>query len=195
MTTVLDVGRITELKNSLKAGAPWGATIEFLDSINSAEELEEIIPFLSGIEYSDMIGFYRKNLTRWKNPQLPAGFKEKCPLLTARLDTPQKVRILLRGADFRGVDPLLMGEVLEDIVRRHEMQGEKKVVYARHRGGYRDHENERYAALRTVYHTQLQAWTLTKLALPGHTTIEVSSSEGLIIDWRTKEERKAAGES
>jgi hypothetical protein len=180
--------RIEELKATLLEGAPWGASIEFLDSINSVEELEEFVPILKGSRYADLIEFYRENLTRWDNPQLEDWFKKDFPLLSARLDTPQKIRIFLRGADFRNVSAAIMGSVFEDIIRKHEVDGQKKVVYERYRG------TNWCNALRIVYHTQIQAWTLTRLVLPGRTSSGVSSQQGLYIDWRTEKERKAAGE-
>lgn len=179
--------RAQELRGALKKDAPWGAVVTFLDTINSIEELDELVPILNAAKEEGLVSWYREWLATWKNPRLPDGFAEKCPLLFARLDTPQKIRILLRGADFRDVTPLVMGEVLEDIIRRHEVGKEKKVVYPRYRGG------ERCDALRIVYHTQIQAWTLTRIALPECTSVR-AGTEGLCIDWRTKEERKAAGE-
>jgi len=187
MNTSIAGDRAQGLRDALKEDAPWGAVITFLDSINSIEELDELVPILNAAKKEDLVSWYRGWLATWKNPRLPDGFAEKCPLLSARLDTPQKNRILLRGADFRDVTPLVMGEVLEDIIRRHEVGKEKKVVYPRYRGG------ERCDALRIVYHTQTQAWTLTRIALPGYMSAG-TDAEGLYIDWRTKEERKAAGE-
>lgn len=180
--------RVQELQAAFVEEAPWGASVMFLDSINTITEFESLLPHLMKSLEADVIEYYRENLTRWQEPQLPPGFQEKCPRLAARLDTPQKVRILLRGAYFRGVTPLLMGEVLEDIIYRHEVRGEKKVVYSRYRG------DQKCDALRIVYHSEIPGWTLTNLALPGRTIVGCSSTEGLYIDWRTKEERKAAGE-
>ncbi|MFA5996633.1 MAG: hypothetical protein WC790_02845 [Candidatus Paceibacterota bacterium] len=187
MNTSIAGDRAQGLRDSLKEDAPWGAVITFLDSINSIEELDELVPILNAAKKEDLVSWYRGWLATWKNPRLPDGFAEKCPLLSARLDTPQKIRILLRGADFRDVTPLVMGEVLEDIIRRHEVKGEKKVVYVRYRG------DQRCDALRIVYHTQVQAWTLTRLALPEYQSIGAGTG-GLFIDWRTEEQRKAAGE-
>jgi len=178
------------LRDALKKDeqdAPWGALVMFLDTINSIEEFEELVPLLEGAGKGAWIPFWREILARWPDPTLPDAFQEKCPLLFTRLDTPQKIRIFLRGADFRRVQPLVMGEVLEDIIHRHEVKREKRVVYPRYYG------DERCDALRIVYHTQAQAWTLTRIALLGYKSAGAGTG-GLYIDWRTWEERKAAGE-
>jgi hypothetical protein len=183
--TELTEEQIREYLDTLKPDAPWGATIRFLDTIDSLAHLDQLAKVAVGQEYVQLISrCYRKNLERWPDPQLPEGFQEACPLLTARLNTPAKIRVLLRGADFRGVTPLLMGEVLEAIIRRHELKGEQKVVYPRYRG------NQRCDALRIVYHSQMQAWTLTRLAFPEHTCTGAGTN-GLYVDWRSKEEREA----
>ncbi len=192
-STVLEQ-REDELRKSLQKNAPWGSYIDFLDTINTVEELNQLAPILIADEKLDLVEYYRDNLIRWSDPQLPDDFDFLCPRLTARLDTPQKIRILLRGAYFRDVDPLLMGEVFEEIIRRHEVDGEQKVVYKNYRGSDDEYDGDRYKALRIVYHTQMQARTLTKLALPG-SIICGHGTDGLYVDWRSEAERKAAGES
>ncbi|MDQ5928170.1 MAG: hypothetical protein QG633_608 [Patescibacteria group bacterium] len=162
----------------------------FLDSISSLSELEE----LKGLGAEERFGkkvldYCEKNLRRWPDPKLSASFKKRYPMVTERLNTPEKIRVFLRGADFREVSRMIMGAVFEDILRRHHRQGEKRVVYER----YRDH-TKRCDALRIVYHTQVQAMALTNLLLPEATCMGTSTDEGLYIDWRTEAERKAAGE-
>lgn len=177
-----NTNNVQKLHEAMKENAPWGSIVKFLDTINSLEEFSELIPILNESK-SDLIEFYQNNLCRWENPELPNGFQDACPLLTKRLDTPQKIRILLRGADFRNVSPLLIGEVLEDILHRHEVKGEQVVFYERYRG------DSRCDALRIVYHTQIQARTLSKLALCAK-NYGTSSRGGLYIDWRPEEERR-----
>jgi len=182
--------RIQELRDAMereKKNAPWGALTRFLDQIDSVEEFEKIIPILKDSNEDQNVDFYLENLNRWKDPRLPEGFQKKFPLLASRLDTPQKIRIFLRGADFRDVDPMIMGDVFEDIIRKHEVNGEKVVRYRRYRG------DKWCDALRIVYHTELQAWTLEEIAL-GRAASGVSSNDGLFIDFRTKEEREAEGD-
>jgi len=185
--------RKQEFEAICKKDAPW-EVIRFLDSINSVEELDELVPFIKESDRAHLSDFYRGNLTRWPDPKLEDWFKKDFPLLSARLDTPQKIRIFLRGADFRGVSAAIMGSVFEDIIRKHEIEGKKKVVYEQYRGNsWRD-------ALRIVYHTQIQALMLTELVLPGHTCCGTrfgfrGNHDYLYIDWRTKEERIAAGEN
>lgn len=183
----MDPNREQELRDALKKDASGGSMITFLDTVNSVEELEGLSPILAGAGKAEIVGYYRDCLTKWSDPRLPTGFEVSCPLLAKRLDTPQKIRIFLRGADFRHVEPMLMGKVLEDILRRHEVGGEQLVSYKRYRG------DKHGDALRIVYHTQLQAWTLTDLVLPGARK-GASTDIGLFIDWRTKEERNAAGD-
>lgn len=161
----------------------------FLDTLSCVDELSELKRLGAEERFGkDIIEYYEENLKKWGDPQLPGGFEERYPLVTERLDTPEKVRIFLRGADFRRVDPMTMGDVFEDILRRHHQNGEQKVLYRRYRG------DKWCDALRIVYHTQLPAGALTKLLLPKARRLGVSSDEGLFIDWRTEKERKAAGE-
>lgn len=176
-----------ELEAAIAKDAPRRAIVHFLDSITSLEELEELKQAGGEEHFGDLIGHYEESLKRWSNPQLPEGFEKRYPLVAERLDTPEKIRIFLRGADFRRVGPMTMGDVFEDILRRHQ-NGEQRVVYHRYRG------DEWCDALRIVYHTQLQAWTLTGLLLPEVKSRGFSSNEGLFIDWRTQEEREAVGE-
>jgi hypothetical protein len=171
----------------------WGADIRFLDTINSKEELVEVrehfIADHRNTLRSDTFDFYEEWLGRWPNPELTSEFRGEFPNVSAILDTPQKVRVFLRGADFRKVKPPVMASVFEDIFRRRKNPGcEKRVVYARYRG------TQWFDALRIVYHTQLQAWTLTDLMLPGCQSKGIHSDEGLVLDWRTRSEREAAGE-
>ena len=160
--------------------------IRFLDTINSVEELEQLAPILKEKKRGGWFDFYRQNLTRWENPQLSNGFKSICPRLAARLDTPQKVRILFRGADPYRVSPLLMGKVLEDIISRHEVEKCQVVTYHPRPG------SRWYDALKIVCDDRLQAWTLTDLALPGEKRTSINS-QGIFIDWRTEKEQKTTG--
>ncbi len=169
-----------ELEVATAKDAPWGASVRFLDSITSLEELEQLKSLGGKEHFGDLIDYYEENIKKWANPLLPEGFEKRYPLVAERLDTPEKTRIFLRGAAFRQVDPMTMGDVFEDILRRHHQNGEQRVVYRRHRG------DKWCDALRIVYHTQLQAWTLTDLLLPEAKSKGTSSNEGLIIDWRTK---------
>lgn len=164
-------------------GAPWGSEVLFLDTLNSLDELQALKAAVPNEEHnSDLFAYYEETLRRWPMPRLPDAFAERFPLVTARLDTPEKVRVFLRGADFRLVSPATMASVFEGIITQHETLEQDIVVYHQYRDG-----DEWCAALRIVYHTQLQAWTLTRLLLPGHTRCGVKSDTGLFIDWRPKE--------
>ncbi len=178
-----------EFEAATAANAPDVAPVNFLDSISSLDELTELRKLGAEEHFGrNLLEYYEYNLKRWGNPTLPEEFAERYPLVTERLDTPEKIRVFLRGADFRDVDPILMGAVFEDILRRHHQKGEQRVVFPTYRG------SKLCDALRIVYHTQLQAWTLTSLLLPEAKSMGISSDEGLFIDWRTEAERKAAGE-
>lgn len=173
------------------------ALVRFLDSINSLGDLVELkslaeLPELKKLhaakylERGDLFNYYEQNLKKWSDPKLSEHFKEQYPMVTERLDTPEKIRVFLRGADFfHDVTPEKMGEAFEDILRRHYLGGEQKVAYLDIRDGDVKH---------IVYYTQLPAWTLVDILLPGVKSRSISSDEGLSIDWRTKAEREAAGE-
>ena len=176
------------LEQSAK-NAPWGACIMFLDSIATPEQFEQLVPTLELTKGSEhLVECYREYFGKWPNPNLSDEFRKKFPLLSAKLDNPQKIRVFFRGADSRRVQPEIMAEVLEELIHRHEVLGERKIVYKRYRG------DEKCAALRFVYHTEFPCWTLERITLPGVQTSGTSTNEGLRIDWRTKAEREAAGE-
>ncbi|MFA6405388.1 MAG: hypothetical protein WCW46_01385, partial [Candidatus Paceibacterota bacterium] len=177
------------------ADKTFGAWVNFLDTINSVEELKELREYIEA-NHPDkdeaFLDIYEEWLTSWPNPELTADFCKNFPLVSGRLDTPQKIRIFLRAVKFRsdypGVNKEVMASVFEEIIRRHEVLGEKRVSFLKYRG---------YAfgdALRIVYHTQLQAWTLTELMLPGCKCKGVDSPNKLYLDWRTEGERKTDGE-
>lgn len=178
--------RQEELRATFREGAPWRAHIAFLDNLNEDWEIYEIEPVLRECkplwEAEELITWYRDNLKRWPAPKLEDWFKRDFPLLSTKLDTPQKVRIFLRGADFVGVSAAAMGAALEEVIRRHEVQGERFVHYPNTWG-------KRYDAIKIVNHSQIQAWALTRLAFPDSPSVS-SGSIGLLIDWRSEEERK-----
>lgn len=171
-----------EREEALRKCQKWGERVQFLDAINSIDEFEQLVPTLLELADEDLVSFYRKNLIRWPSPTLEDWFKKEFPLVSSRLDTPQKIRIFLRGADFRGVSVSTMASVFEDIIKKHEVDGQRVVRYERYYG------NTWCDALRVVYHTQVQAWTLTDLMLPGHTSCG-GGTGGLFIDWRSERER------
>lgn len=184
--------RIEELKVAFKKDAPWGARTLFLDSVNSVEELDELALLMKDDESlehfnDETIQFYRELLTRWPDPKLEDWFKKDFPLVSSRLDTPQKIRVFLRAAHTRrengypGVSVSTLACVFEDIIRKHEVEGQKVIRYESYR-------NSSYGdALRIVYHTQLQYWTVTRLMLPEKHAAGAGTG-GLFIDWRSKEE-------
>ena len=186
--------RIAELKAAFNSKTGW-ELVDFLDTVNSVSELEEVVLILEDEgrkihkrpDY-DRIAFYRANLVRWPEPKLKPWFKREFPLVSARLDTPQKIRIFLRGADFRNVSMAVMASVFEDIIKKHEVDGQNVIRYERYRG------NAWCDALRIVYHTQIQARALTNLMLPGRTSSGTrigGDDAGLYIDWRSEEEIEA----
>jgi hypothetical protein len=166
--------------------APWGAMVLFLDTITSLTEwevLKGVVP--EGSLKPPYLRHYEKTLTRWPDPKLPEGFAERFPIVTARLDTPEKVRVFLRGADFQRVGPMVMGAVFEDIIRRHDIQEEPMVIYRERRDG-----DPWQTALQVVWYSQIQPWALTRLLLPGHTLSGYSTEIGTFIDWRSEKERR-----
>ncbi len=186
--------RKEELEIAFKKGAPHGASAQFLDTINSVGELDELILLMRDMcpdEFEppegELLSHYREWLTRWPNPKMEDWFRKDFPLVATRLDTPQKMRVFLRGADARGVSPSVMASAFEDIIKKHEVDGQKVVHYTKYRG------STWCRALRVVYHTQLQYWTLTNLMLPGRTFCTIDN-DGLWIDWRSTQERIADGD-
>ncbi len=184
--------RKEELQAAIKnADDPSWPDIKFLDSINSVEEFDELLPLIKESVCrlsTDILVFYRATLSKWPDPKLEDWFKKDFPLVAARLDTPQKIRTFLRAANFRNVSVATMASVFEDILRKHEVEGQQVVRYERYRG------NSWCDALRIVYHTQIQAFSVTEVLLPGCKCCGTSTRYGLYVDWRSKEERKAAGE-
>lgn len=177
---------VEQLQAALAQDAKWGEGVLLLDLVNTVEEFEALAPTVEGSRLADLVDFYRSNLRRWADPQLSDELREKCPLLAERLDEPWKIRVFLRCADFRKVTPLIMGVVLEEMLHRHYVLGEKHLVYP-----YPRAYGQRFDALRFVYHTQLEAWTMKRLVLPDVRSCGISSETGLHVDWRSKEEKDA----
>lgn len=181
--------RIQELIKSLEKGAEWGAFIKFLDSINSVQELEQVQKYLdekqiTGLDWRTL-ALYRDNLEKWKDPEkeLPTNFRSEFPLISAKLNTPQKIRIFLRGAKFCGGSLDKLARVAEHIIRQHEKAGKEYVSVS--------HAPNREFEIAEVlaYFTQLQAWTLRDLLFPD---LKRSGSYGQNVgfDWREQEGEK-----
>lgn len=188
-----------EFEASLKEGATWEKVIAFLDTIGSVDELRDLTPLVKDATrhwckpIDDHFLFkYQRWLTLWPDPKLHGWFKRDFPLVAARLDTPQKVRIFFRGAEFCEVSVTAMASVFEDILKKHEVDGQQVIYYER---------NSRGTWSRVwiiLWYTQFEAYTLKELMLPDYTLCSNSKSGRfyeMVIDWRSKEERIAAGES
>jgi len=169
-----NMNNIKKLKIVLEQKAHWNLLVDFLDTINSIEEFNELIPLLKKSKNSGLINVYTENLIKWKEPKLPYHFKVAFPLLLSRLDNPQKVRIFLRAVDYRNVDIDIMAEIFEEIIYRSE-NGEEKICFKK----FNDSGNQRHKALRTVQHTQLQATSFIHLVLTGLKSYESDVHCGL----------------
>jgi len=186
-TAQLTPERIDEFTASLGEDAKWGAEVEFLDSINTVDELEQIQKYIkeNNIDFNtNLLDWYRQNLERWNDPekQLSTWIREDYPLTSDKLDTPQKIRIFLRFADFCGVAPFQIARVTEGIIHQHETEG-KDYVEISDSSFFEPNIPERLA-----YFTQLQAWTAQRLLFPG--CKRSGSAENLYFDWREQEGEK-----
>jgi len=196
--------RIVELEDAVAKEAKWGAWVSFLDTVDSIEELQAVQAHVCqhhSEKDDDLFDFYRTNLTKWSNPELPNGFASRFPLIAKKLDAPYKIRVYLRGCEFCGADPEFLAEVMEPIIRKRDVDGAEFIEVLR--GGpdsYRwvDYPRNRACFVKAVLssYTQIQAWTLSQLLFPDVRSSGTSFRGGwkarIRWDWRTKEERKAA---
>lgn len=180
MDTEKELIKVLQAPNLLKA------LIQLLDSINSANDLEGLRLAICQVNPNNDLGkvldLYERALARWSNPQLPMGFQEKCPLLASRLDTPQKIRILLREADWRNLDPLLFGKVLENIIRQHEKKGKSQVSFY-----YKNVRGQWRTALEAMRPTEIWSLLALQSILWGMTEIGRSTKEVLFVGFASQE--------
>lgn len=158
---------------------------EFLDTVDSKEELFALSSVLNEAGYRELVLYYCDEvLGKWPNPKLSRAFKKKFPLLSLKLNAAHKIRVFLRCADYRGVNSDLMGEVVEDMLHRHEILGEKVVIY---KNGFC---KVRGSVIRFIYLPVFQAWTLFRLVFPAAISRgSLPDNDGVFISWLPKEER------
>lgn len=185
--------RIAEFLCTLKEDARFGAKIDFLDSINSVEELEQISNYVEENDVKDrgrafdltLFDFYRKNLEKFSDPEkeIDERFKRAFPLTASRLNTPQKMRIFLRGAEFCRVSPYSLADYTDMIMSEREKKGHDLITY---RCGLQ-------GSVLTIlaFYTQLQACALRRLMFPG---LKCSgfNSDGVFFDFRKESEGSCA---
>lgn len=185
--------------------------VSFLDSISSIEELAAVRRYceehglLSDFlkphsipgpmskydhEYDPTCTFdtYRHWLKKWERPEeaLPKGLREYHPLLSRKLDTPEKVRMLLRFAEFcdHRLDNIsLIAWILEDIIRDHEVCGAKILEFRKPDFYTQCDRLERYRITEIfTYYTQIQASALRRLMFPDLQSSGVHGTT-LWLDW------------
>lgn len=169
--------------------------IALLEQLNSVEELDAVGIKLVQTELRGLIGYYRESFLLWKDPQFPPNFVERCPLLSARLDTSPKIRILLRGAAYFAVEPMIVGGILEEIIRHHDVDGKQFVVFPDCYIPSPVSGSAKNRAFQVVYTPSFEARSLFNLAIPGCTRSGFDSRRGAYIDWRSREEIRAAGDA
>ena len=189
--------RIEELAASLREDT-GGIDLHFLDSINSAEELEQIRTYIEENNININTGLLDRcaeNLEKWPDPESELGyesFKKDFPLTADKLNTPQKIRIFLRFVDFcrcpdlrhlAYISPYQVARITERILHEHEVIGKDYVEFEHSKFPWEAQIPEKLA-----YFTQGQAWVAQDLLFPGKTR---SGSDGnLFIDWRKQEGEK-----
>ena len=139
-----------------------GSLIQFLDTVDSLEELAALTPtFREHAEDRDLglLDYYERNLGKWPYLKLDENFIHQFPFVAARLDVPWKIRVFLRAVEARKVPRDVMALMFDELLHRHEVNGEKFIHYPRFRG------DDFCTALRILYHTQLQYWTVCELIL------------------------------
>ena len=163
-------------KESAEEPGSWGLLIRTLDEINFLTELDSLRSILTEAGKEELFAFYQKRLQTWPNPELSGNFKEKFPLLSAKLDSPQKIRVLFRAAAYRGVHHELMAEVMETLLKKMD-RGERRIVYETYEC------SKWYKALRIVVClSEFQAWTLCVMLFGSYKT-SISFEKGLVIEF------------
>ena len=162
MVCIISDERRQALLDELQKERVWGSLVRFLDTIDSIEELEALTPtFREHAEKRDLefLSYYERNLGKWPHPQLDGNFTHQFPFVAARLNEPWKIRIFLRAVEAREVPLNVMALMFDELLHRHEVNGEKFIHYPRFRG------DDFCTALRILYHTQIPYWTVCELIL------------------------------
>ncbi len=160
--------RIAKFLAALKEDAKYGALVDFLDSINSIEELEKIRKYAEDNKVKErgrdfdltLFDFYRENLEKFGDPEkeIDVRFMMHFPLTAERLSTPQKMRVFLRGASFSRVHPYTLAKYTEHILNKVQ-NGHTYVKFSCDIGGN--------VLTNLAFYTQLQPSAVCRLLFPG----------------------------
>lgn len=201
---------IAEAQKEWKDRRSKSPIVDFLNSISSVDELKAVRYYceshglLPGLlkphntnkfdhEYDPTCTFdtYQGWLARWEHPEeaLPEHFREHFPLVSQKLDTPEKVRILLRFAAFCGykTDVYLVGKILSEIIQDHEVYG-RNIIHFHQPDFYTgaDRMPKYQITQKLAYYSQLQPDTLRRVMLPG---LRSSGAGGYscFVSWEEKQ--------
>lgn len=114
---------------------PYWAISDFFDTISSVEELESVRHYCDShgllSNFSSEFPYCKKWLEAWERPEeaLPKDFRKSFPLVSAKLDTPEKIRILLRFKEYINASFHNIGHILNAILTKHEVHGKDEVRY------------------------------------------------------------------
>ncbi len=173
--------------------------VEFLDSINDAEELEAVRSFIIKnnlkIERGDagLFDYYQENLEKWPNPEqeLPKSFEQLFPLVTQKLDSPQKKRIFLRCAAWTEASPEDLAKMAEEILKEHEIRGLNVVSFNDDgHGKYGRFSKEMDLICVLAYFTQLPPHSLRKILFPDLKNSGTGTKEGVYFSWEDAETKE-----
>lgn len=197
--------RIEEIKTAFEKKV-WGSSVCFLDSINDIDELEAITEYLRANKPHELnlLQSYDKWLRKWPNAKeiVMEQLKNDFPLLTSKVVDDESARVLLRAAEFAGSDLTFFAKVVEnDILRPHLTDGKNILRWpylhndSHHWADY-PHNRRCFVISTIAYYTQLQMWRFGIVFIDGNgrRASGGGGTNGVYIDWCSKEERIAAGE-
>ena len=163
---------IENIETFFENGQPTFEFIKLLDTLNSKEEIGELKQLLidKNINWDNrdsLLRFYINNIERWGMPEedMSCAFVYDCERTLARLNTPEKRRILLRAADFCEELAGTLTDILEHILCEYE-KGNKTVVISK-KTFDSSIVNYYEVAHKLAGHIQIQIRTLIDIVFPG----------------------------
>jgi len=84
--------------------------------------LKEHIPEYEEEKISADIDYFRSGFIEWPNPELPEIVRTKCPITATKLDSPQKVRALLKCSQASWIPVEDICNAAEEILYPHEIE-------------------------------------------------------------------------
>lgn len=116
--------------------------------------------------------------------EISADFRSHFPLVSSKLDSPEKVKAFFDFVKFCVDSPDNVARIAEEVIRKHETEGLDVVSidWSRDEQGHKKMAADTREML--VYFTQGPPTELRKILFPGLRSSGSSTKRGLHFDWR-----------